>query len=292
MRLAFQRAGCRVVVEDGESGLRGPIEALFAPLATAASVGEAWDFRVGRDGTGLLLVERGAEPCRHPSSAPLLAELEFRILGRLLKASADRVHLHASGTLVGGRAVLAVGPSGAGKSSLALAWSELGLPVLGDDLGLVGEGGWVEGFPRLAKIHRSRLPELGLRLADTVAWDEADPEAWVDPNRGRGWPSGCFPVAVVAAVAWDGGTPRMERVGVTDLLQRLMGNRLSTGLQDAEALDPLLPVAGGARGVVARFRDATELAASLVRLVQADGIRLPASPATAVPARGVPAGQG
>jgi hypothetical protein len=288
MRLAFQRAGYRVVVEDGECGLGDSIAALFAPLVTPASRTEAWDFRVVRDGARLLLEERGAEPRPHPSSAPLLADLEFRVLGRLLTPFADRVHLHASGALLDGRAILAVGPSGAGKSSLALAWSELGLPVLGDDLVLVGEGGWVEGFPRLAKIHRSRLPALGLRLADTVAPDPADPEAWVDPNRGGIWPEGGVQVALVASVAWDGGMLRMESMGVVDLLQRLMGNRLSSGLQDAAALDRLLPLAGRARGVVARFGDAAELAASLVGLVEPDRTVSGLCPATAVSVRGVP----
>jgi energy-coupling factor transporter ATP-binding protein EcfA2 len=283
VRIAFEGTGTRVVVEEDGSGLGETVSALFPSLATRAAATEAWDFRVQREGPRHLLLERGAEPCRHPSSTRLLAELEFRLLRRLLTPVADRVHLHASGALFDGRAILAVGPSGAGKSSLALAWAELGLPVLGDDLVLVGEGGWVTGFPRLAKIHRSRLPHLGLRLDDTVAPDEADPEAWVDPNRGRGWPAGAFPVAVVAAVAWDGGRLRVGGVSTPEILQRLMENRLSTGRQEAEALDLLLPLADGARGVVARFGEATDLAAFLVGRAESARDRLPPSPAPAAP---------
>ena len=75
---------------------------------------------------------------------------------------AAHAHLHAAGTVVSSRALVALGSSGAGKSSLALAWSLAGYPLLGDDAVLLAADG------RVYLTERVDLTRVGLDMKATV----------------------------------------------------------------------------------------------------------------------------
>lgn len=268
--VAFEESGTRVVVEVDPAEAAGPVRRLFPALCVEPRPGEGPHFRVAGWGPGLRLGTEDGGTEEYDGLPGLLAALEFRLLERLLAPLGDWVHLHAAGALVQGRAVLAVGRSGAGKSSIALAWSRMGLPVLADDLILVGPGGRVRGFPRLAKVDRERLAEQGLSLEDTVAPVADHPQAWVDLHRDVPWPRATVPVALVAEVAYDGSGSRSSPLGPSALLQRLMANLLVTGLRGSEALDRLVPLAEEARGVTTRFDRAAEAARLLARTARGE----------------------
>ena len=74
------------------------------------------------------------------------------VLGFLLRLRGT-VCLHASGVVVGDRAIALLGPAEAGKSTTAAAFAKLGYPVLSDDLLALSDTGgtWVveAGYPGL-----------------------------------------------------------------------------------------------------------------------------------------------
>ena len=78
------------------------------------------------------------------------------VLGLLLRLR-GRAALHASGAVIGSKAIAIAGPSGAGKSTLANAIGALGCPILCDDIFALDYSGpeWLAlpGYPRI-RLHQ------------------------------------------------------------------------------------------------------------------------------------------
>lgn len=216
---------------------------------------------------------RDQVPAAFPTLDEALAELEYGIVRFLLEQHRVLTHLHASGAVVpagqGTASVIAVGPSGAGKSSLALAWSRLGLPLLGDDVLMVDGAGHAVPFRRPVKVNESLLARSA-----PGAWGTQHPavrpeedERWYDPGDAGGWAQGAAPVRLVAALTRDDGvegadvhlTPLSTGEGLGLLFTALLG----TGAGGPESLPCLSRLAEGARFVAVRFGDSRAAAQAL-----------------------------
>jgi hypothetical protein len=265
---------------------RGAVSIAMSDAVTAASVARLFEplrLATGRAGTGTddeapLEIER-AGPCyrlvertadgevrtrRFRRLPSLLAAVEFAVLQRLLEGHHGETHLHASGAVVGGRAVLALGPSGAGKSSLALTWSRAGHPLLGDDVILADARGGVRGVPRLVKVSRRVLHAHGLSDDVTVAPDPRSPELWWDPDRGGGWARGVHRPALVARVSFERRmSTRLEPMTPAAGLRLLLDHVMEAGLKPEESLDRLARIAESATFVAVRFGSGRDAAAEL-----------------------------
>ena len=146
--------------------------------------------RLTLDGGGIAgwadAVAREAE-CRVPAGLaddPAgLAEAVTDTLLLFVATRNGRTPVHASGIVIGGKAIVLAGPSGTGKSSLALAARDRGLGVLSDDTIYVETAPFrVWGWPRAIHVlaedappgeHATRL--RGGRLKRAVALDRERP---------------------------------------------------------------------------------------------------------------------
>lgn len=276
VRLADGHGSVTVAVSDAATAAW--VARLFAPLRVEELSGIGLvgtpSLEVARRGASYRLVEHARDGRvrtrtfrRLPS---LLAAVEFALACRLLEGHRADAHLHASGAVVDGRAVLAVGPSGAGKSSLALAWSRAGHPIIADDVILVDRHGTVTGLPRLVKLRRRVLRAHGVPDDATVAPDPRSSELWWDPVRGGGWARGRYRPAVVARVSFQrhGGTciePLTPGAG----LRALLDNSMEAGLEPEDSVDRLAQVAESATFSNVRFGCAREAAAAMVARAEA-----------------------
>lgn len=197
----------------------------------------------------------------------VLSEIEIRLTLALLGAARDEVHLHASGAVVRGMAVLAVGPSGAGKSSVGFAWHRLGHRLLGDDTVLVGTGGRARAFRRLMKVHRDRALEADVRPDSTLAWDPGEPELWYDPGA-EGWAVGRSSVAIVARVAYrPSASLEARRLRPAEVLNLLVHSRLAGDSATPWTLEGLTRIAEEAQGYDVTFGSSMQAAAWLAARV-------------------------
>lgn len=214
---------------------------------------------------GALRSEGGEE--RAASYQDLLALVEIEVT-RALLALSEHAHLHASGTVVSDRAVLALGPAGAGKSSVAFAWHRMGLPLLGDDNVFIDASGSARAFRRLMKLEDERAREGGVDPASTLAWDPENPEIWYSPGS-EGWASRPAPVAVVARVRYRAGAPvEIRDQSPAETLNLLVHSLLTTGAPGAEALASLGRVAEHAQGLDVCFGDSMVAARTLAAKVE------------------------
>ncbi len=277
VRVGDGRGSVSVAVSDAATA--ASVAGLFAPLraeapAKAERVDHEPSLEVERVGGSYRLLERARDGRvrtrtfrRLPS---LLAAVEFALVRRLLADRRAETHLHASGTVVDGRALLAVGRSGAGKSSLALAWSRAGHPLLADDVILVDEGGGVRGIPRLVKVPRRALRAHGLAADTTVAPDPRSSELWWDPARGGGWARDRYRPVVVARVSFERrGATRVDPLPAAAGLRALLDHVMEAGLKPEESVDRLALIAESTTFVSVRFGCAREAAAALVARAEA-----------------------
>ena len=204
---------------------------------------------------------------RYEWKTDLLTAVEFEANRRLLATQAGYVHLHASGAVVDGGAVIAVGPSGSGKSNMAMAWHRAGYRLLGDDAVLLGNDGKVRSFARLIKLDADRAGAFGIEVERTLAFDPTYGEIWYDPCDGAGWATDLVPLRTVAWVRWQPGSPlRVRRLEPAESLTRMIGDLSKTGLEPAEAVPALARVASEAELLEVEFEDAVEAAAVLARV--------------------------
>jgi hypothetical protein len=181
---------------------------------------------------------------------------EWILTERLLEAVGDRVHLHASGCVAHGGAILVLGSGGAGKSSIAFGWHRLGIPVLGDDIVLLEAGGRAAPFRRLFKLDPMLLSEAGIVVEETPGWEAGSAEAWFEPSERGSWAEPAQ-VRVVAIVRHVGGTD----LAVRDLskahgLSALAASVVSSGRSKVEGYDLLVDAIRGARVVDLTFGSA------------------------------------
>jgi hypothetical protein len=131
--------------------------------------------------------------------------------------------IHGSCVLQGGGAVAFVGPSGSGKTTTVAGLVRHGLELLCDDLCLArpADGEYVVGraAPELRLI-RDSVEALGWDIGEAIGFQ---------PSRDKfafaRIPASCeeAPLAAIVEVAFDSGSPRLERLTGTRPLQVLVG---------------------------------------------------------------------
>lgn len=250
----------RIEVEVGEGGyrIRRPGRGISRP---------------GSFGAGVASGDRslGGPPRIAADLVEMLTISEGIVARGLLEAASHRVHLHAAGARVGDGAVLALGTRGAGKSSLALAWSVLGLPVLGDDVVFVDDDGRARPFRRLFKVDPGRLESHGIDPDSTPAWVEGSEEAWFDPRMAGGWSDGPVPVrAVVVLERGEGftGSARLTPLGAAEALNDLLASVVWTGRSGEASLDPLLRLLDGCKAYRLSFASSARAAREVIELMK------------------------
>jgi hypothetical protein len=273
VRVCFRQGATTVGVEVEPEGLVASVRRLFQPLLDdGAPSSQVLGVRA-LDGDRFLISaaadEEGARQV-YETVPELLAALEHAVLVLLLPAHAAEVHLHAAGAVCEAGAIIALGASGAGKSSMALAWSQSGLPLMADDTVILGEEGRVWGIPRLVKVDRGRLEPFGLTLDETVAPDPTHEEAWYDPARGGGWADARgHELLVGARIQYDGGErTRVQRMTEVESLRALLDHVLEGGVGPAQGIDRLIVLARAVPFYDVRFSDVGEAADGLRRLAE------------------------
>ncbi len=192
---------------------------------------------------------------------------EHLVVTRLLALDTDVAHLHAAGAVGAGGGLVVLGESGAGKSSIALHWSVSGVPVLGDDVVFVGDGGVALPFKRFFTVPCDRLDRYDVER-DPFLDAFADPdEAWYDPRTGGAWAE-ASPIRLVAHVT----RAATDRIQVEPLdgprtAHLLVSSVMETGMRPDRCFDRMLCIASEARAVEVTFGDSAEAADALISLI-------------------------
>lgn len=210
----------------------------------------------------------------------MLTAVEAALARALLEMADGHVHLHAAAVRVGGAALVALGPGGAGKSSLALAWSTMGLPVLGDDVVPVDVDGRAESFRRFFKVDPERLRAHGIDPASTPAWVEGAGEAWFDPRTvGGRWSEGATNVERMVFLqrtspekegSRSDEPERLVPMDSARALNTLLGSVVSTGRTGRGSVDPLLRLLDGCRAYRLSFASSESTSRDLVALLKGE----------------------
>jgi hypothetical protein len=213
-------------------------------------------------------------PHRSDYLPDLLSHVEDALTDHLMRGLPEFTQLHGAGAVVEGRAVLVVGESGAGKSSLALAWSRMGLPLLGDDVILMDEAGRLHSFPRIMKVFWERLLEHGIDPETTLGYSQDSYELWYDPRTGGGWGPGPALPAVVARVRFDAGAGRvapgfeLEPLPTADMVQALLAGAFEPGRPPADSFATLVEALADATCLEVTFGSSVALATHLADLAR------------------------
>lgn len=249
--------------DEATAGALARLLPSYAQPLTGARCTELW--RLDRSDDGWCVVGPLADPDTFGNRATALEALEYLVVLRLLYHADGITHLHASGTMRDGEAILALGDSGAGKTSLAFHWSLAGLPVLADDLVFVESDGTVQPFKRLFNVDRRRFADAALTPDAALVLAEDDEFAWFDPASHGGW-AGDGPVDTVARITFDDGASEtsIEPMSTMDTLTLLLASVMDGGLSPEVSLDRLARVAERARGARVTFGDARDAATALV----------------------------
>jgi len=246
------------------------VNRLFRPYSVTTGARTEPDYRVGGDSAAGWWVAGGSRGrTAFETAAQAVDDLEYRLTLHLLGFAADHPHLHASGAVIDGRAVLAVGPSGAGKSSLALAWSTSGYRVLGDDIALLERHGRVTPFARLFGVPTGLLSACGVPADEDLDPLAGDGESWFDPARAGGWADpDPIPVAIVAAIRHRADPATVIRdLPASEIVALLVGSLLESGRPPADSFDAISELAVVARGVHVTYGDPANASAALAAAV-------------------------
>ncbi len=192
--------------------------------------------------------------------------IEYALTLTLLTALPEFLHLHASGAHGSDGAVLALGGSGAGKSSLATSWCATKMPVLGDDIVLIGPDGVVHPFKRLFGVHPHRLVDLGITQSPELAALSDPGESYFDPGPVSGW---AMPqrVKTLGIVQYrPGASLSMEPVNTGAALAALVASAMPSGSTAQQRFEGLARVAERAHAVRVTFGDSVQAAEMLASL--------------------------
>ena len=271
-RVLFLGAGGRTVVaEVDDRGIFESARQLFPEYEIEVMDGRPVSPEVSlsscRD--GYLITSRDAAPVSRRSRMEAIVALEFA-LSRAIAVSFgnDHVHLHASGSVVNGQAVIALGRSGAGKSSLAASMLFRGHPTLGDDTVFINSSCFAEPFKRLMKLSVEVLGDLGVAPESTIHWDREWPEAWFDPLDGPGWADEA-PVALLVLAQHDPNVSlQLEPVASSEALNALLHSVMITGMSARAGFDRLLHVAETAKAFRLRFSSSVQAAEVLCSMLK------------------------
>lgn len=260
---SWQSSTCVVDVEPLET--LDEIAALFPrSIVSATATGDA-DVRVERTGAGITVTP--GDPELHTRSCDAVSATEHAITMHFLRGDVRHTHLHAAAALAEGGAVLAMGRSGAGKSTLAFTWSQMGIPIFGDDVLPMDGNGLVYTFPRLLKVDTELYRASGRAPEETLAWDEEADDVWGDPEPLGGWAEGAAPIAVLAEITYrPGAALRVEEVRGGEGLRLLLNSVQMTGLTREDSLDRLIALAEEHPVYRVESGDAAEAAERLLRM--------------------------
>lgn len=141
---------------------------------------------------------------------------------------AHLVAVHAALLVVDGVATIIPGPSHAGKSTLALAAADVGIHVVTDEYVLIDPTtGLVTGVPRpIRRRHDSGVERVPVAR-----------------------PTSPVPVALVAAVTWEGGATSVTEMPAAEIAMTLLANTVCARRRAEDSLAAALAVARSARGV-------------------------------------------
>ncbi len=211
----------------------------------------AGTFRVRNEGGRFQVFLRDRLLWHAGSRSELLPWLEAEVVAWLLKGFRRYVQVHAAVVQRRGRALVLAGASDAGKTSLACAMGMAGWGVMSDEVALVEpRSSAVASFPRAMLVKTGtvrRLPELRAMKARRVQLDSGlrivryvNPETIGGPVRER---------ATVSAVAFPGRSAnrRIEPLGETEAVERLLGLTFNTGGRRKTAVDTCVRLVRGSR---------------------------------------------
>jgi len=270
-RLYYGAGGSIISAEIGVPALLRPARCLFPHYEVPSPNGDVSlppDVSVGAGPSGYVVATRDAPSVLCGSETEALSALEFALTRAIVDSFREYVHLHASGAVINGQAVLALGRSGAGKSSLAASWLALGFPTLGDDIVFVNPAAKAVPFKRLFKVTPVVLHTLGIDPVTTLQWDPEWPEAWYAPDDGPGWAEEA-PVAVIAFVSHDpNASLRLTPISTAEGLNALVHSMMDTGMRARDNFDTLVRVVEGARVFRMEFPAAVAAAEALGSLTK------------------------
>jgi hypothetical protein len=262
--------GADVAVALHDPALVEPARELFRPYEVSPSDGgeAAPAVRTCSSDDGIVVGWGRGDQERVRSGNELVIAIEFALTESLLAACSGHAHLHASGAVVRGGAVLALGAAGAGKSSLAVSWSLAGIPVLGDDIVFVDATSRACPFKRLFKVTPAVLTECGVRPEQTPFWRPESAEAWYDPAEDGGWASP-VPVALLAFVRYQPEADTAVRaINRASALRGLLQSLLPGGLSREASFDRLVLLSRRARAYDVTYGSATDAARVLAELAR------------------------
>ena len=261
--VAFEVLGTTVEVEtpneETTKAVAGLLPAYASPRRATAT--ECWRIS-DREGAWSIEGYR-APPDTFTSRDEALDALEYLIVLRLLH-HADRIaHVHASGAVRNGEAMLALGNSGAGKTSIAFHWSLSGLPVLSDDVVFVDHEAAALPFKRLFSVDPRQFHAAGLEPDRTPQIGIGDEHMWFDPASHGRWGDRA-PVGTLAFIRYDSSTElSIEPLPTPEALSLLLASVMDSGLSPEAAIDRLANVVKRARTVRVTFNDSAVAAAAL-----------------------------
>ena len=248
-RLYYCADGVLVTAEIREPALFEPARCLFPHYEVPSPSGDVSfipDVSVELSASGYVVATRDAASVICGSETDALAALEFALTRAIVASFRNYVHLHASGAVIDGQAVLAAGKSGAGKSSLALSWAVAGHPVLGDDVVFLNDER-VLPFKRLFKVAPATLSTVGIDPETTPFWNPESGEAWYGPDSHAGWAEAA-PVAVMTFVRYDpNASLRLTPVSTAEALNAVVHGMMDTGKRPGESFHTLVRVVKNAR---------------------------------------------
>ncbi len=261
--VAFEVLGTTVAVETPDEETTKAVAGLLPAYVSTrrATATECW--RIS-DREGAWSIEGHlAPPDTFTSRDDALEALEYLIVLRLLH-HADRVaHVHASGAVRNGEAMLALGTSGAGKTSIAFHWSLSGLPVLSDDVVFVDHDAAALPFKRLFSVDPRRFHAAELEPDPTLQIGSAEEHLWFDPASHGRWGDRA-PVGTLAFIHYDPSTKfSIEPLPTPEALSLLLASVMDSGLSPEAAIDRLANVAKRARTLRVTFNDSAVAAATL-----------------------------
>lgn len=270
-RLYFS-AGARIVVaETAAPALFEPARFLFPAYEVPPSEqlqSDRVDVSVRRKSHGYVVASFDSSDVLCQTQMGAVVEFEFALSRSLAASLTKHVHLHASGAVVDGQAVLALGNSGAGKSSVAVSMLTKGYPTLGDDTVMLASDGRVSPFKRLLKVNPVVLRELGIDPTATVCWDPDWPEVWYDPQESCGWAAEA-PVAIITLARYDPNAPlRLTPISAEEALNAVVHSVMTTGMPAGADFDRLIRLVRDARVFRLDFNSAVEAAEAICSLAR------------------------
>jgi hypothetical protein len=238
-----------------------------APLFQTRGTGE---YLLVLPGTGRILIREGSDVTVEPEAdtpATNLSAILARPVQAVLWHQRGLLPLHASGVVIGGRAVALCGCGAAGKSTLAAVLAAASHRVIADDICVVDAGGNAEivvlpGCARL-ELWPDALAELGIAI-DGLERAVPDKERYLH-DCGNRVPSEPQQLAAVVLIARHHTLPPAT-------LERLRGTQAADALLDSVHSRRPAAALGCAQPIFAAFVQMASAGVSFWRLTVPEGL--------------------